>query len=195
MRLSANPTESGDHQAGGLGAVPMKVISKAIGAELRRTREKAGLTREQLVKQLPSGVGDRTVLSYEHGVRLISVLRLIEICWVLGADAAAILTRGLQRARIHMENMALHLDLRELHRECLRSDTFRPMAQWARNALNEHPSGVMAIEPVAVENLALFIGCSYLDLANYLGRFTPHDNNADDGHWITAANSEGISGH
>jgi hypothetical protein len=116
----------------------------------------------------------------EHGTRQLTVLRLIEICWVLGVDAAALLTRGLQRARIHVETMVLHVDLRELHRDSIRSATFRPMAQWARNALNGHPNGIVTVEPAVVRNLALFIGCPYLDLANYLARFTPDDNNTNE---------------
>lgn len=182
MHLRASPAQPGHRWTNGVDEVSAKVISRAIGEELRRTREMLGLSREQLVAQMPSGIGSRTVLSYEHGTRHLTVLRLVEICRALCVDTATLLTRGLQRARIHVETMVLHVDLRELHRDTTRSNTFRPMAQWARNALNEHPDGVMPIDPAAVRNLALFIGCPYLDLANYLARFTPDDNNADGGH-------------
>jgi hypothetical protein len=51
--------------------------------------------------------------------------------------------------------------------------TFRPMAQWAQNILNEHPTGVVAVEATVVRNLALFVGCNHDDLAKYLARFIP----------------------
>jgi hypothetical protein len=56
------------------------------------------------------------------------------------------------------------------------------MAQWARNALNEHPNGTMTVDPATVRSLAFFVGYPYRDLADYLARFTPDDNDADGGH-------------
>jgi hypothetical protein len=38
------------------------------------------------------------------------------------------------------------------------------------------------VSPVAVRNLALFVGCTYHDLINFLARFTPDNYNADGGH-------------
>jgi hypothetical protein len=46
-----------------------RVISRAIGEELRRAREAGGWSRAQFVKLLPSGIGDRTLLSYELAPR------------------------------------------------------------------------------------------------------------------------------
>lgn len=182
MHVRANPAQSSHHRADVVDEVSERVISRSVGEELRRTREMRGWSRPQLVARLPSGIGDRTLLSYEHGTRQVTVLRLIEICRALGVDPAVVLARGLQRARIHMEGKVLHLDLRELHRDSNRSNRYRPMAQWAHNALNEHPNGTTTIEPSAVRNLALFLGCPYADLANYLARFTPDDIDADSGH-------------
>jgi transcriptional regulator with XRE-family HTH domain len=159
-----------------LGELSDKAVSRAIGEELRRTREARGWSRDQLVKRLPSGIGDRTILSYEHGTRQFTVLRLIELGRALGVDGPTLLRRGLQRARIYVETMTLHVDLRELLRDSKSSSTFRPMAQWAQNALNENPGGVMDVEPAVVRNLALFVGCLRGDLAKYLARFTPDDH-------------------
>jgi transcriptional regulator with XRE-family HTH domain len=156
------------------GALPDAVISRAVGEELRRAREVLGWSRLQLVERLPSGIGDRTLLSYEHGTRHLTVLRFVEISRELITDAPTLLSRGLQRARVYVENLTLSVDLRALLHDG--SDTFRPMVQWARNALNEHPDGIAYVEPAVVRNLALFIGCSRTDLTNYLARFTPEDN-------------------
>jgi hypothetical protein len=162
MSMLATPAELSD-----------KVVSRALGDELRRAREACGWSRWQLVARLPSGIGDRTLLSYEHGARHLTVIRLIEICWAMGFDSATLHSRALQRARIHVENMNLQVDLHELLRHSNHSATFRPMVQWARNALSEQPEGVVYVEPAVVRNLALFVGCPYQDLAEYLARFAP----------------------
>lgn len=148
-----------------------KMISRAIGLELRHTRESLGWSRLHLAARLPSGIGDRTLLSYEHGSRNLTALRLIEIGYAMETDPSMLMSRGLQRARILLQNLALEVDLRALLHD--QNGTFRPMRQWARNTLNVHPDGIAHIEPTVAQNLALFIGCPYLDLVNYLSRFIP----------------------
>jgi transcriptional regulator with XRE-family HTH domain len=148
-----------------------KAVSRAIGEELRRAREALGLSRGQLVAELPSGIGDRTLLSYEHGTRHLTVLRFVELSKALGVAAPTLLNQALQRSRIHLQNLALQIDLRFLLND--RSDKFRPMHQWARNKLNENPDGVVELPPTSVRELATFVGCAYLELANYLARFIP----------------------
>ncbi len=49
--------------------VAERAISRAVGEELRRAREAKGWSRAQLVGMLPSGIGDRTLLSYEPAPR------------------------------------------------------------------------------------------------------------------------------
>jgi transcriptional regulator with XRE-family HTH domain len=153
--------------------VAERAISRAVGEELRRTREAKGWSRAQLVGKLPSGIGDRTLLSYEHGTRHLTVLRLVELCRVLGVPAPTLLNRALQRARLHLQNLVLEIDLHQMLAD--KSDKFRPMFQWARNKLNENPDGVVELAPTSVRELATFVGCSHRDLAKYLARFIPED--------------------
>jgi len=153
------------------GEVAEKTISRAIGEELRRAREALGWSRGHLVSLLPSGIGDRTLLSYEHGTRHLTVLRFIELCRALGIAAPTLLNQALQRARIHLQNLVLQIDLRHLLND--RSEKFRPMHQWARNKLNENPDGVVELAPASVRELATFVGCSYHDLSTYLAKFLP----------------------
>ena len=47
--------------------VPDYAIKKAVGAALRRAREAEEWSRTEFVALLPSGIGERTLLSYEHG--------------------------------------------------------------------------------------------------------------------------------
>ncbi|MFL6127245.1 helix-turn-helix domain-containing protein [Actinophytocola sp.] len=153
-----------------------RAISRALGEELRRTREARGWSRAQLVGMLPSGIGDRTLLSYEHGTRHLTVLRLIELCNALGVAADTVVAHALQRARIHLENQNLRIDLRVMLRDS--SDKFRPMAQWARNKLNETPDGIAELAPAAARELAIFAGYTVRELADYLAMFVPDDTEA-----------------
>jgi transcriptional regulator with XRE-family HTH domain len=146
-------------------------IARAVGEELRRVREARGWSRMQLVGLLPSGIGERTLLSYEHGARQLTLFRLAELCWALDVDAPSVFARGLQRARLLVENLTLAVDLRTLLAD--ERTKFRPLAQWTRNTLNEHPCGVVEVEPVVVRHLAAFIGCTQEELAEHLARFLP----------------------
>lgn len=154
-----------------------KAISRAIGEELRRAREAVGWSRRQLVARLPSGIGDRTVLSYEHGTRHLTVIRLLELCRVLGVLGPTLLTNALQRARLDLANLMLRVNLKELLKD--ENVKFRPLAQWAKNKLNKCPDGIAELLPSSVEELADFLGYSYHDLANYLAEFTPDTETAE----------------
>src|SRR5690349_10328107 len=94
------------------GGLSDKLFSRMLGEELRCAREALGWSRLQLVARLPSGIGERTLLSYEHGTRHLTALRLVELCYALGVDAPTLLRRALQRARIHIENLPLQVQLR-----------------------------------------------------------------------------------
>lgn len=146
-------------------------VSRAIGEELRRAREAHDWSRAHFVKRLPSGIGDRTLLAYEHGIRELATLRLLELCVSLEVDPRDILSFALQRAKVLLENMTLHVDLRALLAN--HSPAFRPMHQWARNKLNRHPDGVTKLAPTAAKELADFIGCAHEELATHLARFIP----------------------
>ena len=153
-------------------------IAQAIGEELRNARTAVGWSRLQLVSRLPSGIGDRTLLSYEHGTRHLTVLRLIELCHTLEVAAPTLLNKAMQRAQIHLQNLVLQVDLRFLLND--RNEHFRPMHQWARNKLNENPGRVVELPPSSVRELATFVGCTYHELAAYLARFLP-DETTDGG--------------
>ncbi len=153
------------------GEVTEKVIARAIGEELRRAREANGWSRGYFVTRLPSGIGARTLLSYEHGTRHLTLLRFIELCNALNVAAPALLNQALQRARIHLQNLVLQVDLRRLLDD--RTDKFLPMIQWAHNKLIEYPGGVVELPPSSVRELATFLGCPYQELAAYLAEFAP----------------------
>jgi transcriptional regulator with XRE-family HTH domain len=156
----------------------IRALSRAIGEGLRRAREARGWSRGQLVALLPSGIGDRTLLSYEHGTRHLTVVRLVEVCRPLGVAAPTLLSDALQRARRELDNLVLRVALKSLISDD--SVKFRPLRQWAKNKLNRYPDGIVELEPSAVEELADFVGYKSSDLANYLAKFVP-DEAVDDG--------------
>jgi hypothetical protein len=146
-------------------------ITIAVGEELRCLREARHWSRLRLVEKLPSGIGDRTLLSYEHGTRQMTLLRLAELSWALDVAAPTVFSRGLQRAGLLIETLTIAVDLQAL----LADDrvTFRPLEQWAKNTLNDHPNGIAEVEPAVVKNLARCIGCTQRELTDHLLRFIP----------------------
>jgi transcriptional regulator with XRE-family HTH domain len=166
-----------------------RAVARALGDELRRAREERGWSRAQFVVRLPSGIGDRTLLAYEHGLRHLTVIRLLELCEALEVVADSTLIKALQRARLFLENLVLTVDLRELASSG--NFKFRPMVQWARNKLNKHPDGVVEVTPAGVIELADFIGCAHHELANYLARFIPKPD--DDTEETGAQGSHGVA--
>jgi transcriptional regulator with XRE-family HTH domain len=154
-----------------------RAVARALGDELRRAREAGGWSRAQFVARLPSGIGDRTLLAYEHGLRHLTVIRLLELSEALGVYPQDVLGKALQRARIHLQNLILLVDLRRLLKDG--SFKFRPMNQWAKNRLNDAPDGVAELTPSAVRELAAFLGSTHHDLANYLAKFLPEPPDDD----------------
>ncbi|MFI7677199.1 helix-turn-helix domain-containing protein [Actinophytocola sp. NPDC049390] len=148
-----------------------EAIAKAVGEELRIARETLGWSRTFMVSRLPSGIGDRTLLSYEHGMRQITVFRLIELSEAVGLASSSVLAMALQRARVDLANLELIVDLRSLLADF--SPQFRPLHQWAKNKGNQCPDGIARIPPAAIDELATFMGCTPRDLVLHLTKFTP----------------------
>lgn len=157
--------------------VSQSTISRTLGTELRRARERLGLSRQQLVAKLPSGICDRTLMSYEHGTRQVTALRLLELCHALEESTPDLLRRALQTAATYLENLELHVNLHAVIND--KNMRFRPMVQWARNSLNDSPSGIMAVTPSAVRNLAAIVGCARDEMAAYLAKFSPEPAETD----------------
>jgi transcriptional regulator with XRE-family HTH domain len=156
-----------------------KATSRAVGEELRRAREANGWSREYLVKQLPSGVGARTLLSYEHGTRHLTLLRFIEVCRALGTASSTLLQRALQRAQMELDTLPLRVDLYALVLD--ESGEYPLLVQWAHNTLAENPDGVVEVEPAVVRNLALCFGCDYGELTRYLAGFLVEEMDGNEG--------------
>lgn len=159
--------------AGERGEISDRVLAKVLGQELRVARESRGWSRTELVGKLPSGIGDRTLLSYEHGIRTLSVTRFIEICRALGVAASEILDRTLEKAR-DLRAFSLKINLEAI----LRDDRaeFEPVRRWAVARLREDPTSEVLLAPVAVRELAVVFGLTHAALAAYFVEFTSADD-------------------
>lgn len=158
--------------------VTEKAVARALGEELRRAREAGEWSRAQFVRLLPSGIGDRTLLAYEHGLRQLTVIRLLELTEALGVSAPNVLAQALQRAQLYLQNLVLQVDLRRLLND--NNNRFRPMFQWAKNRLNDAPEGIAELTPSAVREIAAFLGTTHQDLAKYLAKFIPEPDEDDE---------------
>lgn len=148
-----------------------KLLAKILGREIRLVREAHGWSRGDLVKQLPSRIGDRTLLSYEHGIRALTVTRLIEICRVLGVGAGEIIDRVVEKAR-DLRALSFHVSLIEVQQD--RRPEFESVRLWAATRLNDGDTSV-ALAPVTVREMAAILGFSHSALAAYLVQFTTED--------------------
>ena len=148
-------------------------IARALGEELRRVREARGWSRAQFVKGLPSQIGDRTLLSYEHGSRQMTVLRLLELSEGLGVPASAIVAQAMQRARLYLQNLVLRVDLRLLLQD--NNMHYRPLSSWARNRLGKASGGVIEVTPSGLRELAAVLGRTPEEVSAYFAKFVPDD--------------------
>lgn len=157
-------------------AVTDKAFARILGQEIRRAREARGWTRAQLVKRLPSGIGDRTLLSYEHGDRFLSVVRFVEICRTLGVASSEILHKALEKAR-DLRTFSLRINLRAVLRD--NREGFETVRRWAKNRLKDNPTTEVLLPPTTVREMAAVLGFSHNTLASYLAEFTIEDLAAD----------------
>jgi transcriptional regulator with XRE-family HTH domain len=148
-------------------------LSKALGEELKRARDMVGLSRAELVNRTRSEINARTYATYEHGTRLCTVARFVEICDALGVSAPETLELALQRAKVHLRTIGLQVDLRALSRD--KSAELTPLRGWAKNRLEAYPedSGVARLTVGVLQELAVCFGLSQPDLVKHLIMFTP----------------------
>lgn len=153
-----------------------RAFARILGQEIRRAREERGWTRVQLVEQLPSGIGDRTLLSYEHGIRHLTVVRFVEISRVLGVAASDLLARALEKAW-DLNAFSIRVNLRAVLRD--EKDGFEAVRNWAKKRLESNPSTEVLLPPVTIRELALVLGFSHAALAGYLTEFATQDRAAE----------------
>lgn len=138
-----------------------------LGQELRRAREKAGLSRPELAAQLASGVAERTLNSWEIGYRRIEISSIIEICDVLGVSVPDIF-----RAVVEQLRTPSMLDVR-VNPRALAEDTtkkYERIQEWARKRSADKS---VVLTSRTVREMAAMANLTHDDLARYLLKFSP----------------------
>jgi transcriptional regulator with XRE-family HTH domain len=142
-------------------------INRALGAELRRRREAAGLTRPELVEQLAFKVTVATLLNWELGYRAISYARLVEIARTLHTSAPEMLRCAIEHIE-SIQSLMVQIDLAPVCRD--ENARFALLRTWAENklvSLGETPS-VIRVHHTVIRELAVLMNVPLADLVGYL---------------------------
>jgi transcriptional regulator with XRE-family HTH domain len=151
-------------------------FTRVVGQELRTAREARGWTRIHLVDQLPSGIGDRTLLTYEHGTRQLTVNRFVEICRTLGIAAPQVLETALRKSA-ELQIVTLRVSLPAVLRD--QRTEWEPVRFWARRRLSDSAADEVLLPPAVVRELAAVLGFSHDALARHLFQFVIDDSVRD----------------
>ena len=84
-----------------------KDLNVLVGANIKREREKAGLTQDRFSELL--GIGSKSLSSIERGVVGVSLTTLLRICDILHISANALLYE--QSRKNDVDSIALQLQL------------------------------------------------------------------------------------
>jgi transcriptional regulator with XRE-family HTH domain len=149
------------------------LITRAIGEEIRRVRESAGWTRSQLVERMPTDIHIRTLAAYEQGSRQCAVVRLVEICLVLGVAPEALLGLALHRAEIDLQTLGIEVDLHAVMRD--EQAELAPLRSWACKRLQgaSKGAGIAHLNYAAIQEMAILLDFTRSELIRHLSRFTP----------------------
>lgn len=99
-------------------------------------------------------------------MRLLTVVRFLELCEGLEVSPTDLLAAALQRAELHLSHLKLRVDLNKVLSD--RNMSFRPLLQWARNRLNHKPNGIIDVSRDALLELAAVVGHPQEELTRYL---------------------------
>lgn len=154
-----------------------KAFYHILGQALRAARQKRGLTREELVSRLPTEIGDRTLLSYEQGIRRPNVSRIMELCIALGITASSLLAE-VERAMSDPTELPIYLNLQKMVCDAYaRSHVSERVMRWASHHLRVDPiAGAILLSPDLIRELAIAFEMSHADLAKvFLAFSVSHD--------------------
>jgi transcriptional regulator with XRE-family HTH domain len=146
-------------------------LNAALGAEVRRAREAAGLTRPELAAQLPFKISVATLLNWELGHRAVSYARLLEVSRTLNVSAPDLLRRAIDRVEL-IDSLLVELDLRPLCEDA--NPTFGLLRTWAENKIEtlEDERSVVRVHHSVIRELAVLLSVRLTDLVKHLSKTT-----------------------
>jgi transcriptional regulator with XRE-family HTH domain len=155
-----------------------RLLMRVLGDELRSCRLRRGLTRKQLNRRLPSEISMQTLATYELGTRQCSIVRLFEICGVLGTPPQDLMSRVYERVHANTKQGSFLLNLSQVVRN--EHPELTPLRRWAKTKLWAGDTGAVRLSFDALENLAGLCALGSNDLIILLGELTIRPLDADD---------------
>ncbi|OLR92598.1 helix-turn-helix domain-containing protein [Actinokineospora bangkokensis] len=148
------------------------MINRAVGEQLRRTREAAGLSREQLAATLPYPLHPQSLGAYEGGHRALTVFRFIDLGRGCGASAPDVLAGAMQLGGIDLHLLVLRVDLGAI--QAGPPDGLDLLSGWALNRIRRGDGiRIVTLTPAAVEEIAAFCDRTPTQMARILARYSP----------------------
>jgi transcriptional regulator with XRE-family HTH domain len=145
---------------------------KAIGEELRRTRDTIGWTRAELAARLPFGIHIQTLAGYERGTIHCSASRFTVLCETMGVSAPDVLAWAMQRAGIGLPTTGMQIDLHAVIND--KTAVRLPLRRWARKRLKDDPgTGIARLAWPVVQEMATLFGMDRDEFVRTVVLFTP----------------------
>lgn len=154
--------------------VNVEQYRQTLGDELRVARKRHGWTREQLRRRLDATgvtVTLQTLATYELGTRHCSVVRLAQLCVVLGETPDRLLARV--RRRLSARSGCLRVDLAAVAETTPpKLEPFRVWAQHRLRDLADDTAAEVQLSRPALTLLAQLCDVDVRSLARYLRNLT-----------------------
>lgn len=144
-------------------------INSALGGEVRKAREAAGLTRPELVARLPFEVAVATLLNWELGHRGISYVRLAELARTLGESAPELLERALNQAE-SIQTEYVNIDVVALCDDA--KARYVMLRTWGERKRQSLSNGVriVRLHHSVIREWAVLLNVKLIDLVRYLDK-------------------------
>lgn len=146
-------------------------INRALGAEVRRLRAAAGMSRAQLVERLPFSLHIQSLMNYELGLRQFPIGKLEAVGRLLGMPAHELIRKAVRAAEL-AEVLFVEVDLSAV---LVSTDPdLEALRTWAGNRPAD-PGGVVRLHRAVVQEFAAVLGFSPEALVKRLEEFRPSE--------------------
>lgn len=142
-------------------------VNAALGAEVRAAREAAGLTRPELVAELPFTTSVPTLTNWELGKRTISYAKLVELSRTLRRNGPDLLRRAVERVE-SIQSLVVELDLRQLCEDT--NPRYGVLRTWAENKLStmQDAGSVVRVHHSVVREWSVLLRVHLTELVRHL---------------------------
>jgi transcriptional regulator with XRE-family HTH domain len=149
------------------------IFTEALGAELRRQRDRNNFTQAELAGAV-GGIHAQTLATYEQGTRRPTVARFVEICSRLQVDPSQVLADALLHADVELSKVTIEVDLAAVVKD--NRSGYTAVRSWATRRLSRHPgeSAIQQFSTGALQEIAVVLGYADDELLRYLAAFSPY---------------------